>query len=213
MPKPKTWLTPEALISDLKEHWHSRGQQIRASSAEWQTSIREAVSANTFRAFQNLPARPSVTFRGWAFSALVTQGHFNELPSLSTQEQYDRWLDRLVEDFQDSWRNAMKTNISFGPSYKLPNLLMKVACQRLAAPDQGRILCFLHIPLDSFTLSGIRRFASLPQGQLIPASATMSFINNREDYSSVQSQIRQLAAKAGVPPIAYDYLAWDQGHR
>lgn len=213
MPQPKTWLSQAALISDLKECWHSRDQNIDVYSADWQTIIREAVSSNTFRAFQRLPARPSITFREWALDALTTRGYFEELLNLLTQEDYDRWLDRYVSDFRTYWHKAMNADISFGPSYKLPNLLMKLVCQRLPPADHSRVAWFLHVPLDSFTLVGIRKLVVLPHGRLIPRSATMRFIGSSEVYTCVRSQIRELAAKAGVPAIAYDYLAWDHGHR
>jgi hypothetical protein len=170
------------------------------------------VSGNTFRAFRNLPARPSVTFRDWALDSLVTHEYFNRLPTTLTQEEYDDWLDHLVGDFRKYWFGKMKANIGFGPGYKLPNLLMKLVYQRLRAEDRSRILWFLHVPLDSYTLAGIRNFASLPLGRSIPRSATMRFIDGIDLYKSTQAQVRQLAAKAHVPAIAYDYLAWDQGH-
>jgi len=106
----------------------------------------------------------------------------------------------------------MKKDMPFGPSYKLPNLVMKVVCKRLGAADRQRIMFFLHVPLDSYTLSGIRKFTTLPNGGEIPKSATMKFIDNPAIYAFVQQQIRELASRADVPAIAYDHLAWDRGH-
>jgi hypothetical protein len=40
----------------------------------------------------------------------------------------------------------------------------------------------------------------------------MSSIKDKREYQALQEGIRVLAQRAGVPPIAYDYLAWDVSH-
>ena len=40
----------------------------------------------------------------------------------------------------------------------------------------------------------------------------MNFVKDYEAYTCLQVGIRQLADQAGVPPIALDYLAWDDVH-
>lgn len=212
MPKPEIWSSSEALVSDLKHCWSSHHFETTISLPDWERDIRRAVGSNTFRAFKKLPCRPSQVFREWAYDALVTRGYFDRLTAVSTQQDYERWLNQLVCDFKGYWQRKMMCTIPFGPSYKLPNLLMKVVCQRLSPADRNRIVLFLHVPLDSYTLSGIRNFITLPDGQPIPKTATMKFVDNHDVYSSLQNQIRELASRAGVPAIAYDYLAWDQWH-
>jgi hypothetical protein len=43
-------------------------------------------------------------------------------------------------------------------------------------------------------------------------TATMGFVKNTDVYEDLQGQLRRLAKKAGVPAIAYDYLAWNASH-
>jgi hypothetical protein len=212
MPTPKIWETADDLVVALKKDWNTRASKLRNADADWETSIESAVSGNTFRAFRNLPHRPSRVFREWAFDALITRGYLNELKKVRTQENYDQWLDKLVSDFGKYWKRKMKVSIPFGPSYKLPNLLMKVVCQRLSPTHRKRTVCFLHVPLDSYTLLGIRSCVILPNGRSIPNRATMRFVDSKEVYTAVQHYIKGLARRAGVPMIAYDYLAWDVGH-
>ena len=212
MPTPKTWNNAESLISDLRNDWKVSGSNIEVNDQDWPTCIKGAVGRNTFRAFQKMPDKPSSVFREWAYDALVKQGRFERLKSIQTQQDYDRWLDQLVSDLRIRWKAKMNRDMPFGPSYKLPNLVMKVVCERLAVSDRQRIMPFLHVPLDSYTLSGIRKCVALPNGREIPKTATMKFIDNPATYASVQQQIRGLASRAGVPAIAYDHLAWDRGH-
>jgi hypothetical protein len=40
----------------------------------------------------------------------------------------------------------------------------------------------------------------------------MCFVDSKEIYTAVQHYIKELARRAGVPVIAYDYLAWNVGH-
>jgi hypothetical protein len=77
---------------------------------------------------------------------------------------------------------------------------------------------FLHVPLDSYTIVGVKNCAKLfPQPQAeaigkIPNTATMSFVKDKRMYDALQSGMRELVRKAGVPPITLDCLAWDNGH-
>lgn len=212
MPTPKIWDKADTLVSDLKKNWNARVMETSDAEADWEGSIRSAVGSNTFRAFANLPNQPSRVFRDWAYDALITRGHFTELKQVLTQADYDKWLQKLVSDFARRWRKQMKCSIPFGPSYKLPNLLMKAVYLRLPRSHRQRIVRFLHIPLDRYTLVGIRNCITLPDGRMIPKSATMRFVRNDEVYKAVQQRIETLASKAGVPMIAYDYLAWDTSH-
>ncbi len=99
----------------------------------------------------------------------------------------------------------------FGPSFKLPNLLVKRLCFYCGVRDLDfeRVIPFLHVPLDSYTLQALAKCCS----ELgIRSTATMSFIKDRHTYERFQSHIRKLAKEAKVPPITLDCLAWDEGH-
>jgi hypothetical protein len=208
MPRPKIWDDSDTLVEDMREDWTAR----IGGDVDWEVSIRRAVGSNTFRAFRKLPNPPSQVFRDWAYDALITHGQFKDLRKVRTQADYDKWLQKLVSSLNRRWKRQMNIRIPFGPSFKLPNLLMKSICQRLPSSHQKRIVRFLHVPLDSFTLVGVRNCINLPGGRRIAKSASMSSIKDKREYQALQEGIRVLAQRAGVPPIAYDYLAWDVSH-
>jgi len=69
----------------------------------------------------------------------------------------------------------------------------------------------------SYTLLGLRDCVLLPNGRKIPMTATMGFVRDMDVYDmdvyeDLQDKVRGLAKKAGVPAIAYDYLAWNASH-
>lgn len=132
--------------------------------------------------------------------------------AVRSQKAYDEWLNKLVGNFRRYWKRAMGREIDFGPSYKLPNLLMKTVLCRLPTRESERLLEYLHVPLDRYTLIGLCDIAVLPGGRRIPRNATMGFVDDLEVYEYLQQLIGALALKARVSRIAYDYLAWDSAH-
>jgi hypothetical protein len=122
MPTPKIWESADILVSDLTKDWNSRVLESRDEDADWVNSITQAVSGNTFRAFRKLPNRPSQVFRGWAFDSLVTRGGFNELQSVLRQEDYDRWLEKLVSDFRQCWTYKMRLSARIGKNMTFTRL-------------------------------------------------------------------------------------------
>jgi hypothetical protein len=147
-------------------------------------------------------------------STQLQHNRFERLTIVQNQSEYDVWLMALVRDFQQCWRTRMGSDVPYGPAYKLPNLLLKCVAVRSEMPSTQRVrlIEWLHIPLDSYTIQALREWFKLPDGSRIPSSATMKFISNAELYQAFQSEIRRVAALAGVPPIAFDYLTWDAGH-
>ena len=105
----------------------------------------------------------------------------------------------------------MGSKLPFGPSWKLVNLVMKRLTLELPFRHRKRIMNFLHVPLDRYTLAAVRKLVVLLHGREIPAQATMAFITNARDYASIQESIRDLAKRANVPAIAVDYVVWN-GH-
>jgi hypothetical protein len=109
----------------------------------------------------------------------------------------------------------MAVEVPYGPAYKLPNLLLKSVALRPEIPpsQQQRLVDWIHIPLDSYTIQGLRGWFRLPSGSAIPSGATMKFVRDANLYDSLQGEIKRIAKLADVPPIAFDYLAWNAGHR
>lgn len=172
--------------------------------------VREGVSGNTFRAFQDLPERPSVVFRDWATNYIKSTLH--ELQKISNDKSYAAYVDTSSRDLCKRWRATMKGDeIGYGRGSKLFNLVLKkLACY--SALDVGfrrRFIELQHVPLDSYTIVGLRRLIGTPS---IPPNATMKFIKKPSDYRLLQQYISSVAKEAGVPAIYYDILAWDMAH-
>jgi hypothetical protein len=196
--------------------WFDR-ERKQESKRELQKIIKQAVGANTFRAFKRHRGnRPSVTFREWANKAL-NQETLEELWAVRSQREYDEWLSKLVKSFTRHWNSKMD-KVAYGPYCKLPNLLAKRLClyREVKQEDFNRVVWFLHVPLDSYTIVAVKNCVELfPHAGAIgkiPNTATMSFVKNKRMYDALQSGMRELACEAGVPPITLDFLAWDSGH-
>ena len=212
MPIPKVWQTESEFVEELRLYWSSRVFARGNGEIDWPAAINNSVKGNTFRAFRKLRRQPSRVFRDWAYDALVLRRSLDGLSRVQSQSEYDGWLLALVEDLRKYWKHEMRVPLPFGPSYKLPNLLMKGLNERLQTAEFKGTTEFFHVALDSYTLAGVRNFIVLSDGRKIPKGASMGFIKTEADYQELQNGIRSLAARAGVHPIAYDYLAWDVRH-
>jgi hypothetical protein len=197
-----------------------RDARLEHSQHDWQWVIDHFVGRTTFRAFHHMPEPPSKVFREWARDALFGQGRrFEQLSAVSSQAAYDLWLHLLAENLRRRWSTRMGQPMPFGPSLKLPNLIMKgiCACPKLEQTAFDRIVWWLHVPLDSYLISVVRDhiaaspFAAARIGP-IPKYVTMGFVKNEDMYRIFQESIRTLAQQAGVPPITLDILAWDNAH-
>ena len=74
--------------------------------------------------------------------------------------------------------------------------------------QKRRLIKFLNVPLDHYTIVGLKNIATLK----IPSNATMGFIVNRKRYLQFQNEIRKITTRAKVSPIYYDFVAWDKAH-
>ena len=173
--------------------------------------VRKSVEQNTFRAFGHMPKQPSKVFRDWAKAALQNQNNIDELESIGDQTQYDKWLSKFCHSFSEEWQRQMGNTIPFGSRKKLPNLLLKrfVRWEGLSRAQRDNLLKYLHIPLDRYTLMGMRNCVS---DITIPKNATMNFVQDEDMYNRIQRAVRDIAHKAEVPAIYFDNLAWDKSH-
>lgn len=99
----------------------------------------------------------------------------------------------------------------YGASRKLPDLLLKgfVRWTGLREGLRQRLIKFLHVPLDAFTLAAIRNCIADPE---IPPDATMRFVAGPTMYNQIQNAIRAVTNQAKVPAIYFDVLIWDMSH-
>jgi hypothetical protein len=187
-------------------------------STDWPELIAVFNPPNTLRAFHHMPYKPSVVFREGALEALTgAPRYFQKLLTVGSQLDYDQWLNSLAVDLRNYWYHRQGRVMPYGPSLKMCDLLLKgVACvPEIPLSVYRRLVWFLHVPLDSFAIAAIRDHIDPPL-QLkigtIPRSASMGFVKEPAQYSGLQEAIRSVTTEAGVPPIAFDILAWDYGH-
>ena len=211
MPKPVEFKRDKELLSKLKKKNLSRWFDKSLSSAE--DIVLRSVGGNTFRAFHNTPNKPSVVYRNWARKELKSKKFLSGLRGIGTIGEYDKWIELLSKRFVSYWNKEMGPGkeMPYGPARKLQNLLMKqvVLWDELKKREKDRIIKFLHIPFDSYTLLAIRNSIADVK---IPKSATMRFVENRKMYNALIDAARQISKRAEVPPILIDVLAWDEAH-
>jgi hypothetical protein len=211
MPTPHIFGSTQELLQELRSA-RTLAAATRFFNARCQTVgevVYQGVGGNTFRAFRNLPARPSVVFRQWAEEYVERTSQ--RLRNSDTAEAYAAYVHDGALALCDLWRVQTQSEMGYGRAAKLFNLVLKkAAClQALTPVERTRLISLQHIPLDSYTIVGLRAIA--PELQ-IPRSATMKFVENPQQYQQLQQRIFEIAALAQVPPIYYDILAWDMGH-
>lgn len=211
MPKPYEFTTEAELVQRLGDT--NTIAAARKFFAKKSPSIIDVVTTgvagNTFRAFRNLPVTPSVTFRTWATNYI--ENTFHVLSTISDEHSYALYVHDATNNLCSEWKRITKSDMGYGRGAKLFNLVLKkFACLSSLSEEQRSTLVNLqHIPLDSYTIIGIR---SIAPRLSIPKNATMKFIETTAQYEEFQAIIRAIAKKTGVPPIYYDVLAWDMGH-
>ena len=212
MPKPYEFSTEAELVQRLGERStvHVAREFFAQQSPDIAHVVKTGVAGNTFRAFRNLPVRPSVAFRAWATSYI--EKTLTGSSAISDGPSYARYVHDSTMKLCSEWRCVTGSEMGYGRGAKLFNLVMKkFACLSSLSENQRLALIDLqHVPLDSYTIIGLR--AIVPRLS-IPKSATMKFVKTPAQYAEFQAAIREIANKAGVPPIYYDVLAWDMGHR
>lgn len=211
MPKPYEFQTEAELVKRLGDT--KTVNAARSFFAQRSPSIAHAVhtgvAGNTFRAFRNLPVQPSVTFRTWATNYVSST--LDSLTSISDGQSYAQYVHNATDTLCAEWRRMTGSDMGYGRGAKLFNLVLKkFACLSSLSEDQRSALIDLqHIPLDSYTIIGLRAIA--PE-LAIPKNPTMKFVETPAQYAEFQAVIRAITKKAGVPAIYYDVLAWDMGH-
>lgn len=212
MPTPYEFTSEEELLHRLNDP-----QTVHAAEAFFSQRcssigevVRMAVVGNTFRGFRKLPKRPSVAFRSWATNYFANTLH--SLSAITDSEYYDQYVHDATQALCDEWLSMMGAEMGYGRGAKLLNLVLKKsAClSSLTKQKRSTLIPLLHTPFDAYTLVGLRRV--IPRF-LIPKGATMKFIETPAVYAEFQAAVREIAKKAGVPPIYYDVLAWDMSHK
>jgi transcriptional regulator with XRE-family HTH domain len=207
--------TRDELVQALREHGPRLLARFFQPCPDLEDLIRRSVAGYTFRSFRGLSRPPSELFREWAASRL-SFSVMAELGEIRNQADYDQFLTDHAMDLTRRWKAKGKKPLPFGPGRKLLDLLFKgvVRYAKIPDADRQRLIRFLHVPLDSFSLVAVRQCAASDEFGppiKVPPKATMGFVTSKQ-YPGLQQLMRGIAAVAGVPPICIDLVAWDQAH-
>ena len=208
--------TRDELVRVLQAHGPRLMRGYFRPEADLDELIRCSVGGNTFRSFQKLAQPPSQIFRSWARSQL-TFGMMQELGRIEDQVGYDSFVNFHSEHLTRHWLVEGRKPLRFGSGRKLIDLLFKrvVRCTEVSEESRQRLIRFLHVPLDEYSLTAVRQCAASNEFGLsfaIPRTVSMGWVDSVERYSRVQQLMRQVATVAGVAPICLDLLAWDHAH-
>ncbi len=219
MPKPYEFSCKEELIIKLETESDSLAEWFKKERYKTVDEIVLAsVGSNTFRAFHHTREKPSEVFRSWASEKLSDGEFLQQIGGLNSEEKYDQWNKDFSQSFISYWTQRMGAEIPYGPSRKLPNLLVKsvVRWNELSDNRRSKLINFLHIPFDKYSLSVIKNCAvdTEHRGSIrkFPKNVTMKFVDNEEIYKALQASFREIAKEAEVPAIYLDVLAWDKSH-
>ena len=207
--------TRDELLRALREHGLRLMVQFFQTYSDLDDLIRRSVGGNTFRSFQKLARQPSVIFREWAADRLSSR--LSTTAAIEDESGYARHLEGHARHLTRYWLAEGKKPLKCGPGRKLLDLLFKgvIRHEHISNSDRARLIRFLHVPLDSFSLIAVRQCAA--SGEFgtpvsIPANAKMGFVVSAAQYNQLQQVMRDISAAAGVAPICIDLVAWDQNH-
>ena len=175
MPKPYEFSTEAELVKCLRDTNTINAARtfFTQQSPNIAHVVKTGVAGNTFRAFRNLPVKPSVAFRTWATNYL--NNTFNSLSTISDGPSYAQYVHDATNSLCSEWRRVTDSDMGYGRGAKLFNLVLKkFACLSSLSENQRlHLIALQHIPLDSYTIIGLR--AIVPRLS-IPKSATMKFV-------------------------------------
>jgi hypothetical protein len=218
LPKGDTWrfTSRGELIAQLKQRdW--RGY-FRASHDKDNlgplSAVYRSVSGSTFRAFRtHKDWSPSFVFREWA-AREIDGGGFTELLEVRSNDQYRSWAVKLARGLNKEWQKRLRYEIELPRALKLINLLTKGLCIVTPLwPDKFEaIVWFVEVPLDKYSLRPLDCIPELGSLGINWNNASMGSIENLRTYAKIQESIHAFCAEANVPPLAYDFLAWNVPH-
>lgn len=163
-----------------------------------------------FRAFHH--ETPKRRYAGWRWHRQADQ-LVATLNALKDQAAFDRLARQLGESLVADWGptndRGKPSRMNVGVAMKIANLALK----HLAFSEHSknpRLMSWLHVPWDSFTLKPLRPFWT--GAPAIPANPSQGFVTDLALYDRLHAAISDIAAEAGVDRITYEFWAWDRAH-
>jgi hypothetical protein len=209
----------EALIARLRADAESLAGWFETGYEDVESIVWDSGGSNTFRAFAHMPHKPSQVYYDRAQRMLSDDGVVEQITNLRSERAYDFWLKGFSQNLSEHWRRKMRKKMPYGLGRKLPNLLMKpfVLWSRLDDEQRSRLIGFLHVPFDKYSLTVLRNCVPdvyRPTVGRIPSpkSVTMKYVDSEAKYDALMALGSDMAEETGLPPIYLDVLAWNQTH-
>lgn len=209
--KPYIFRSRDELINRLQSHQTKKMAEnfFNERISSLIDIVTKSVDGKTFRAFRNMPHRPSVVFRGWSEKYIKLT--IDTLQHINNTEAFSEYVHKASKELCNHWRIIQRSEMGYGRAAKLFNLVLKkLACyEKINNEYRAIFIGLLNVPLDRYTIVGLK---DIEPSLRISKNETMHFITNRDEYIKMQNIISVIAKKAGVPAIYYDILAWDMAH-
>ena len=217
MPKPYEFKTREELQEALGSVENQGAVELFFTTGfdSIEAAVHNSVAGSTFRAFQFRRVRisnisPSGLYRKWAVQWCAA--NFERLRKMASSAEMRTFVIDGATELATHWteQTGNRHSIGFGRAAKLLNLTIKfLLCLKTLSPsDRNRLINFLDVPLDSFTLQGIRQI--IPE-IAIPRNAAMGFVVDTILYNQLQDAIRKACGPKHAP-VHYEILSWNLAH-
>lgn len=174
--------------------------------------VKLSVSGNTFRAFHLAKhgLKPSVVYRSWVSKRMKQL--VEPIQKMKCHAEMRALTIETAHDLSKHWNSETRgrSNLDFGRAAKMLNLSFKhlLVFNDFPMGDRQRLIDYLDVPLDSFTLQGVRLL--LPDLG-IPANATMKAVGDEQRYIAIQDAIRNLCGPS-YSPVHYEFASWNKVH-
>jgi hypothetical protein len=219
MPKNETrsFANCEQLVAALrKQDWKKNLQELHSKNLDLGplTAIYRSVGKSTYRSFrQYKDSTPSEVFRRWA-SAELFHGGLEEFAGVRSHDKYHALAVRLARSLAKEWRKRLRYTLEIPRALKLINLLAKGLC--IVSPvwpeTYEKLVWHIEVPLDKYSLRPLSCLPELADLGIKWSDASMGSVKDLKTYCKVQESIFKFCETAGVPALAYDFLAWDNPH-
>jgi hypothetical protein len=178
--------------------------------------IKASADQNTVRAFHHSPYGLKIgllkLYRELA--ARFLKKELKNWRKIRTREEMRGFVLKQAEGLRKDWLKRTKRegygfDIGIGRAAKLLNLLLKhlTLSSQLSQKERKRLIPLLEVPLDKYTLRGIRRLC--PRAK-IPKTASMGFVQHKEQYIDLQNAIFELCDP--YYPAHYEIAVWNASH-
>jgi hypothetical protein len=219
VPKNETLLfaSCEQLVAGLgKQDWKKNLNELHSKNLDLGplTAIYHSVGKSTYRSFRKYKDwTPSVVFREWA-SAELFHGGLEEFAGVRSHDQYHAWAVRSARSLAKEWQKRLRYSLDLPRALKLTNLLAKGLCvvSPLWPETSQKLVWQIEVPLDKYSLRPLSCLPELADLGIRWNVASMGSVKDLKTYRKVQESIFRFCETAGVPPLAYDFLAWDNPH-